>query len=321
MKMKFTIAYTLLFVYIIAAIVFWGYSLDKQARTLHELEIQNLNARQSKLTAVQYQDEINKLEDKRVRRRKQYLGEGGTFLLITIFASALIYIAYYRQRKLSQIQKNFMLSVTHELKTPVAGIKLNMQTMQRHKLDEENQNKLIHSTISESNRLHDLCNNILVATQLESRRGALYPENIDLIALLQTEVNEYKSRYPSLNIEFQTNLPQFNLKGETTLWKLVISNLIENARKYTVKDPSIKLVLQNNESHVVLQVQDQGVGISEDEKEYIFNKFYRVGNENVRTSKGTGLGLYLVKKIVTLYKYDISVKNNTPQGSIFEVKF
>jgi len=102
----------------------------------------------------------------------------------------------------------------------------------------------------------------------------------------------------------------------------VISNLLENARKYSdSSETPIEIELYKNNQSAYLLVKDQGIGIPENEKEKIFDKFYRIGNENTRASRGTGLGLFIVKKIVSLYKYDISVKNNSPKGSIFEVVF
>lgn len=318
--MKFTLAYTLLVLYVVSAIIFWGYSLNKQAGVVYELEHRFLNETKKKVSAEEYRKEFKAIQDKRIRRRKQYLGEGGTFLLITLFASSIIYIAYYRQRRLSQLQQNFMLSVTHELKTPVAGIKLNMQTLEKHQLEEPLRMKLVRSTIAESNRLNDLCNNVLVATQLEERRNAFYSDDIHLADLLQTKVAEFSERYQDLHIQLHILYPEFMFKGELTLWSLVISNLIENARKYSPEGSPIDITLKKEFDDALLQIADQGVGISEEEKEHIFKKFYRVGREETRRTKGTGLGLYLVKKITELYKYDIGVRNNTPAGSIFEIR-
>lgn len=319
--MKFTIAYTLLFVYVIAAILFWGYSLEKQKDVVYQLEKTILEKSKLKISDHQYNDELKSIEEKRIRRTKQYYGEGSTFLLIILLSAGIVYYAYYRQLKLSQLQQNFMLSITHELKTPIAGIKLNMQTMEKRKLDEETNKELIKSSVLETNRLNDLCNNILIATQLENKRKVMFADEINLTNLVKEEIEEFKTRYPTLIINSLFQVDDFNFKGESTLWKVVISNLIENARKYSPSDEPIEIGISKENNNVKLSIKDKGVGISDAEKLKIFQKFYRIGNENTRNSKGTGLGLYIVKKIVTLYKYDISVKNNSPKGSIFEVLF
>lgn len=317
--MKFTIAYTLLLVYVMAAIVFWGYSLNKQGRMIYELEKEKIALLQRSSPKLDYQRELHTIQDKKIRRTKQYLGEGSTFLLIILLSASIVYYAYYHQRKLSKLQQNFMLSVTHELKTPIAGIKLNMQTLEKHKLDEQIQMKLIKSSVNETNRLDDLCNNILLATRLEHSNSFIFSEEVSLQRVMTEVVDEIKTRYQ--NVQIQLHFPDGDtlIKGDFTIWKLVLSNLIENARKYSPTDELIVAELRKTGSKTILSVKDHGNGIPDSEKEKIFEKFYRIGNENTRSSKGTGLGLYVVKKIIQLYKYDISVKNNIPKGSIFEV--
>jgi K+-sensing histidine kinase KdpD len=319
--MKFTIAYTLLFLYVISAIVFWGYSLHKQNDIVTNLELEVLNLKHLEPNSANYYSEVKKIDDKKHRRVKQYWGEGTTFLFVIMLAAGIVYFSYYRQLQLSKLQKNFMLSVTHELKTPIAGIKLNMQTLEKRKLDEETQTKLIKSSVQETNRLNDLCNNILIATQLEDNKKAIFSEEINIHQLIEEQITEICNRNPKTTIQFESELPDFHIKGDTTLWKLVISNLLENARKYSPNDKPIHVRFEQNNSKPKLSVADLGIGISDNEKKRIFEKFYRIGNENTRNTKGTGLGLFIVKKIVTMYKYDITVRNNTPNGSIFEVLF
>jgi two-component system sensor histidine kinase CiaH len=319
--MKFTIAYTLLFLYIIAAIMFWGYSLRKQNIQFYELEIEKLNLKLSDKQSLSYQAELAKIEDKKKRRIKQYWGEETTNLFVILLSASVVYFAYFRQQQLNKLQKNFMLSVTHELKTPIAGIKLNMQTLDKHKLDEEKQRKLIKSSVEETNRLSDLCNNILIATQLEDNNKAIYSDQIDMIALTKGLIEEVKNRYPTFLLTLKQEVEEFALQGDETLWRMVLNNLIENARKYSDIDTPVIVAIKRSGHTITWSVEDQGIGIADEEKARVFDKFYRIGNENTRKSKGTGLGLYIVKKIVSLYKYDISVRNNTPCGSIFEVRF
>lgn len=317
--MKFTIAYTLLLLYVMAAIVFWGYSLNKQGRMIYELEKEKIALLQRSTPKMDYQKELHTIQDKKIRRTKQYLGEGSTFLLIILLSASIVYYAYYHQRKLSKLQQNFMLSVTHELKTPIAGIKLNMQTLEKRKLDEQIQMKLIKSSVNETNRLDDLCNNILLATRLEHSKSFIFSEEVSLQRVMTEVVDEIRNRYQNLKIQLHFPDGDTLIKGDFTIWKLVISNLIENARKYSPADEIIVAELKKAGNKTILSIKDHGSGIPDGEKEKIFEKFYRIGNENTRSSKGTGLGLYVVKKIIQLYKYDISVKNNIPKGSIFEV--
>ena len=111
------------------------------------------------------------------------------------------------------------------------------------------------------------------------------------------------------------------VNGESLLLQLLISNLIENAIKYSADAVEIIVKLENSAKKIVLSIADFGIGISDKEKKAVFEKFYRSGNENKRKTKGTGLGLYLCKKIILFHSGNISVKDNQPNGSIFTVTF
>lgn len=315
--MKFTIAYTFLFIYVIAAIVFWGYSLNRQGNLISKLEEEKIIIQSKHDNNIELQQELKKIEKKRERRIKQYWGEGATFIIIIIISAAVVYISYYKQRKLAKLQHNFMLSITHELKTPLAGIKLNLQTLDKRKLDDITQSKLINYSIVETNRLNDLCDNILIATQLEKMKEVIFTDEISIHQILKEVVEEKKVRHQNIQLNLADN--DKTIQGDQTLWKLVFSNLIENASKYSAQGEVIEIETTNNNKQMHIQIKDKGIGIPDYEKYKIFEKFYRVGNENTRTSKGTGLGLYIVKKIIQLYKGQILVKNNKPQETIFEV--
>lgn len=319
--MKFTLAYTFLFLYVIAAIVFWGYSLNKQSNLIYTLEKEKIELLSHKGKHELTGDELAYLKEKKIRRTRQYLGEGSTFILIILLTAGIVYYAYYRQRSLAKLQQNFMLSVTHELKTPIAGIKLNLQTLAKHQLDEATQKKIVNSSVQETNRLNDLCNNILAATQLESTKKALYTEMVNINEMILDTVNQLKSRFVNVSVLLDLTQEPVTVHADKALWQLVLSNLIENARKYSPNDKPIRIELRKSNHIATFRVADEGPGIPDDEKEKVFTKFYRIGNENTRSTKGTGLGLFIVKKIVSLYKYDISVKNNQPNGTIFELQF
>ncbi len=317
--MKFIWSFSLMLLYIILAILFWAYSLHKQNNMIYELELQKIELLKSTFAPNDYRSELLKIEDKKNRRKKQYWGEGTTNMFVIIIGSSIVYLSFYKQQQLNKLKKNFMLSVTHELKTPIAGIKLNMQTLEKRKLDTEVQEKLIKASVEETNRLNDLCTNILIATQLEDNQKAIYSDIIEINELVEETCNELMSRYKQLQINIEKSNEKWELNGDKMLWKMVFSNLLENARKYSPIDKPIHVLMLNSNRKKMVQIIDFGPGIPETEKTKVFDKFYRIGNENTRKSKGTGLGLYIVKKIINLYKYDISVKNNPEGGTIFEV--
>jgi len=102
---------------------------------------------------------------------------------------------------------------------------------------------------------------------------------------------------------------------------MLVSNLLENANKYSPKDKIITIELRESAEVVELSVKDEGCGISDEEKKNVFRKFYRIGNEQTRTAKGTGLGLYLCKKIADDHQGSITVTDNQPRGTNFTVRF
>lgn len=314
----FTTVYTLLLVYIIAALVFWGLSLQKQSKLIFEMEKQNLAEHiDSTRNPLAYQSKLDDLESKKARRKSQYIGEGSTFFAVIIIGAVVVYSSFRRSVRLSRQQNNFMLSVTHELKSPIAAIKLNLQTLERHKLDEEKKNQLVGRCIHEASRLNDLCNNMLIASQMEGKQYRQAKEKMDLSLLVEHALEDYMIRYPGRFEEGRIFKAEMN--GDRVLLNMAINNLLENAVKYTPDDKVISVQLTTGNNIATLQVIDQGVGIPDKEKNKIFNKFYRVGNEETRKTKGTGLGLYLTSRIVQQHRGKITVKDNEPQGSVFEI--
>lgn len=310
-----TIIYWILLVYIIAALVWWFIELETQNREMTRYKISLLNA-----DDPAYVQQIARINDERNRHFTQFLGEGLTFLLLIIIGAVYLYRAVRRQFKLQQQQENFMMAVTHELKTPIAITMLNLQTMQKHKLDESQQEKLISTSIQEVSRLDKLASNILVSAQLEGGRYHSSKEKLDLSSLVHEIIVNASARFTDRKWIEEIEPAQY-LFGDQVLLQMLVNNLIENAYKYSPVDSTIYTSLKRTEKGILLEVRDEGMGIPANEKRFIFNKFYRVGNEQTRSTKGTGLGLYLCKKISEDHKAKIEVRDNHPSGSVFLVQF
>ena len=163
-----------------------------------------------------------------------------------------------------------------------------------------------------------MASNILVSSQLDAGGYVLHREWIDLSQLAADSMQDFKRRFPEnqLTADFESGV---RYQGDIFLLEILINNLLENAVKYSPKNGKILFSLSTKAHSIVLIVADQGPGIPEDEKSKIFDRFYRIGNEQVRKTKGTGLGLYLCKKIVTDMNGDIRLTKNHPSGSIFAV--
>lgn len=316
----FTTAHLLLFAYVVSALIFWGISLERKSQTIYELEYENLrHTIDSTTQADAYYSRLKDIQDKRSTRSKQYLGEGSTFLLVIIIGAAVVYTSFRRSIRLSRQQNNFMMAVTHELKSPIAAVKLNLQTMARHQLDEDKRKLLIDRCVTESNRLNDLCNNMLLASQMEGRQYKPAREQFNFSQLVADSVADYAHSYPG-RFELIDN-GSFNITGDKTLVQMAVNNLLENAVKYTPPGKPVKVSVEEKNGLATLTVADNGPGIPDSEKSKVFNKFYRIGSEETRKAKGTGLGLYLTLKIVKQHKGKIAVRDNEPNGAVFEICF
>ena len=180
-----------------------------------------------------------------------------------------------------------MMAVTHELKTPIAVARLNLETMQKYSLEPEKQKKLIRTTLEETSRLNFLTNNILIASQLEGGGYKFSKEELDLSDLLKDCIHDFRSRFTERIFADQIE-PDAEVKGDPLLLQILINNLLENAVKYAPKESPITVTLKKADSVIQLDIADEGPGIPDDEKKKIFSKFYRVGNEATRKTQGTG---------------------------------
>lgn len=307
------IIYWVLLAYIIAALVWWFVALNKQNKQMAIYKMQQLNT-----TSISYTKDIEQLKNQQKRKTFQYLGEGITFFLLILAGAIFIFRAVRKQLRFSKEQQHFMMALTHELKTPIAVATLNLETLQKRKLEEPQQQKLIQNTLQEANRLNTLCNNMLLSSQIDASNYSLTNEEVNLSELVETSVAEYKNRFSSH--QFIKNINENNfIIGDRMLLQIAVNNLIDNALKYSPKESEILINLFVRNNQTTLQVIDKGKGISQLDKQKIFDKFYRVGNAATKGAKGTGLGLYLTKNIIGKHKGNISVTDNLPNGSNFEI--
>ena len=258
-----------------------------------------------------------------VLQRKLYMliGEGVVFLIILGLGFFVIYRAIKKEMALSSQQKNFLMAITHELKTPIASIKLLLQTISSRKLEQQQIQDLSKKAIDDADRLNQLVENILIATKIDERLYLLNKEEISLNHLIEKLIsNSAFQRTHSIKFSLKSDT-EILLHADTSGMISIISNLLENAIKYSPDGSEININLSEENNVVSLSVSDAGEGIPDEEKENIFMKFYRIGNENTRKKKGTGLGLFIVKNLVLLHNGAIEVKNNSPKGTIFVLQF
>lgn len=249
------------------------------------------------------------------------IGEGSVFLLLLGLGIFTIYRTIRHEIGLARMQKNFLLSVTHELKTPVAAGKLFLQTLLKHNFEKEKQTELLQKSILENERLSALIDKVLMATTLDSSALPVYREHQELSGFCNAVVKNI-SESLGRDHNWQINIPTgISFLFDREAMQSILQNLLENAIKYSPKGSLISLELSQHANRITLAVSDNGPGIAKEDLPYIFEKFYRSGNEDTRSTKGTGLGLFIVKHLVSLHNGSIHYESNPGSGSKFIIDF
>lgn len=310
-----TFVYWFLLLYMVAALVYWFIVLYQQNRQMTGFKLLQVKGYDAASLNT-----IGAIVKEEQRKTTQYISEGAAFLLVIMIGAVFVYRAVRRQFRVSQQQQNFMMAITHELKTPIAITKLNLETLHKHKLDEQKQQKLLLMTLQETERLNALANNILISSQLEGGGYNVSKEELDLSSLAAGCVHDFMHRFPQHQWDVDIQ-PDLAITGDTLLLQIMINNLLDNAIKYAPKESAIVFRLKKMSGRIALNVIDKGPGIPDNEKKKIFDRFYRMGNESVRTTKGTGLGLYLCRKIAADHHADIAVTDHETSGSNFTILF
>ncbi|WP_026898871.1 sensor histidine kinase [Daejeonella oryzae] len=247
------------------------------------------------------------------------MGETAVFFMIFMVGAYYLHRTLHKESKLHNQQRNFLLSVTHELKSPLASIKLYLQTILKRDLDAKQQHYFINNSLKDIERLDDLVENMLLATKIENQSYSFPKEPFDFSDLVKKVADRLQVHTCSSQIirtDIEDNL---SVSGDKFALTSVVTNLIENAVKYSPPCAEVKVKVFSKNGTVTFEVADQGIGISDPEKTRIFEKFYRVGSEDTRKTKGTGLGLFIVKQVLDKHQAQIKVKNNHPSGTVFEV--
>ncbi|MBF0298550.1 MAG: CHASE2 domain-containing protein [Oligoflexia bacterium] len=262
-----------------------------------------------------------------------------THLILTIFIVYYIWvpfraIAEYQTRytmeeetkllkQVDNLKQNFISLMSHDLKTPVAKIASNADILGNYFQMDEKQRVCIRNIIEATKELNNFITGILDFIKVEAQRFNLNSQSKDLNIVVDTVISNYKYEIQTKNVEIIKELsPLFPIKMDFELIKRVVSNLFENAIKYSSKDkrPSVELKTWDDDNWVYLSIKDNGVGISEEDLKHIFDKFYRVKNDASHSIKGFGLGLYLVKYFIELHGGNIEVNSKLGIGTIFLIK-
>lgn len=306
-----------------AAFIWWTALLSRRNDELFKLKRENLELHMKAANTFQDSLVFQRSKDYQAlvvenqKHRRMVVGEGSVLFLGFIAILWFIQWGYRREIAVVQQRRNFLLSITHELKSPLASMKLILQTIVKRDLEKAQINKLCDGGLKEAERLTELVNNLLFSARLD----AVYTptrEEINVTQLIEEINQRFRMRFPKALLEVVTHEVPI-LRAEKLSMLSVLMNLLENAVKYSNGQPEIGLTVRYEKEQFVFEVADKGIGIPLKERIKVFQRFYRIGNEDTRNTKGTGLGLYIVKQIVKAHRGKIQILDNQPVGTIFKI--
>ncbi len=303
-------------IYLLLALAWWSILLLRKNDQIESLRIENLKLYQEKqlgianYTVLDDPDYSPIISDAQKQRFMIY-GESAFFCISLIIGLWIIWSSANRIIKTNKQQNNFLLAITHELKTPVASIKLILQTIIKRDLSPVKIKELSEKAHSENKRLDSLINNVLLSTRLiDGYEFNL--ENISLDGVLEKSIEKVSTRYPDKHIQLKFDQSKISVKGDKIALDICFCNLIDNACKYADHDVVIETKLAESQAKII--IENDGSTIAKADRESIFQKFFRGGDELHRTTKGTGLGLYIVKEILSNHfgtiQYSVADRKN-----------
>ncbi|HEY3308894.1 MAG TPA: HAMP domain-containing sensor histidine kinase [Desulfuromonadaceae bacterium] len=245
--------------------------------------------------------------------------EGLVMLAIILVGVYIIFVYWRRQSNLYTQQRSFISQVTHELKSPLASIQLHLETIRLRPLPKDRLDAFVDTMLADTERLHYLINNLLMAARLEQRRKTREPRLTDISLLLEERVERERHKLPqggSITLQTEEGLKSWVDPEEM---EMVLRNLFENAVLYSPGSPDISVRLSKFKNMLIISIQDKGRGLDSRELKKVFEMFYRVHTEGENVP-GTGLGLYIVQSIIRGHGGRVTVESEGPgKGSTFTI--
>jgi signal transduction histidine kinase len=241
---------------------------------------------------------IARLDQVAGKRVRMFISEGAFFTLLVAAAAAYIYGALHREVSFERRQTMFLAATSHELKTPITSLRLYLDTLKDRDPSPEQRAEMLATMQNDVARLSDLIERLLQAQAMMDRARKPALALTDLGEETRAAIDQMQGLLAMSGFTLYVHLAE-NVWAmtEPQRWQMMVKNLIENAYKYSPQGGTIEVSLVRLPGSAQLRIKDQGIGLSKAEMERIFDRFYRVENEDTRSTQGTGLGLYLVRKI------------------------
>jgi signal transduction histidine kinase len=246
--------------------------------------------------------------------------EGAFFAVLLVVFMGLLWRTFRREIVLERQHHNFLSAITHELKSPIAAIRIALETVLKGRADPPTSLKFIGNALADTDRLERLVTKVLEATRYGAGAASISLERGCLSDVVERAVGIFEPRVAAVGATLSLDLADdVWLKIDPEAMNIAVSNLLENALKYGGDPAEIQVALRVIDNHAILDVRDNGDGVPEAEIPFIFDRFYRAGDEMTRTTQGTGLGLYLVQRIMKAHHGTVSVASTGSRGTTMRV--
>jgi len=247
--------------------------------------------------------------------------EGCLLMLIILAGVYIIFVYWNKQARLNRLQSNFVSSVSHELKSPLASIQLYLETMKYQKVSKADAADFVEIMLTDTERLASLINNILESSKYDPKKMQLQFQSVNLGTFLREVVEGLKRQFEERNCKVKLEIQgDCELLLDRRAMQMVFNNLIGNALRYSPIGAPLTIRLQKKKKFCEIDFIDRGMGLGKKDVKKIFRKFYRVTDQNSQNIEGAGLGLFISKEIVRTHKGQMRVFSEGPgKGSVFTV--
>jgi len=265
---------------------------------------------------------IAAVEDKIARRRLMLIGEGIFMLLLLAVLSFMLYRLVIQERRHLRRMEAFVASVSHEMKTPLAGVKSLLQTLADGKVPEAEEARLLAMGLKESQRLEHMIENVLISGRLRGGRFKVERERLELKPFTESFVERRRrhltSDRGSLELEWRAQRKEIRVLADPHALRVILDNLVDNAFKYGGAAPAVRLCVEAGNGGVEIAVEDDGIGFDPAKAEHLFAPFRRDLGPQVATQPGTGLGLSISLALARKMGGGLRAKSDGPErGSRF----
>ena len=319
--MKIRISSSVVAVYMLAALSWWAYLLWRSNDQEAELRTRLLLLQSgTTIENIEQHPDYELIKTKKTHFRVMIVAEGMIIIGFLMLGLQIIRRTANKEVAMARQKRNFLLSITHELKSPIAAIRLVLETfLHRSTLTREQIETFSANALKDTARLQHLVQDLLLAARLEDSWRPV-PESVSLHSLVSEIADRLKIRFPNSLIINRIPEDLSPVQADRSGLNSVLQNLIENALKYDADNNPVEVSAAPHKGRMQIKVADQGQGIPPEERQSVFEKFYRLGNEETRKAKGTGLGLYIVRQVVNAHGGAIYIADNTPRGTVFTIE-